>query len=118
VGRSDVASHRYGGIEFRVGRRELGHLHGSRLADLPFPMKVRNELIASGRAEAHHILPDSGWVSRWIRGAPDADAVIELFRMNYERSWLARSPHGLESQPKLAESERRLERATGIEPVF
>lgn len=31
-----VEPHRFGGVEFRVGRRELGHLHGSRLADLPF----------------------------------------------------------------------------------
>lgn len=32
------APHRFGGIEFRVGRRELGHLHGDHLADLPFPV--------------------------------------------------------------------------------
>src|SRR4029077_9807160 len=25
-----VAPHRFGGVEFRVGRRELGHLHGGR----------------------------------------------------------------------------------------
>jgi hypothetical protein len=83
-----MASHRYGGVEFRLGRRELGHLHGSRLADLPFPVAVRNQLIASGRAEPHHILPDSGWVSRRIY--EDADAVIALFRLNYERPWLTR----------------------------
>jgi hypothetical protein len=84
-----MGAHRYGGIEFRVGRRELGHLHGSRLADLPFPMAIRNELIASGRAKAHHILPDSGWVSHWIRNA-GAGEVIALFRLNYERPWLKR----------------------------
>jgi hypothetical protein len=85
-----MGPHRYGGIEFRVGRRELGHLHGSRLADLPFPVAVRNELIASGSAERHHILPNSGWVSRWIRGEADTEGVIELFRLNYERPWLGR----------------------------
>jgi hypothetical protein len=26
-----VASHRFGGVEFRVGRRELGYLHWDRL---------------------------------------------------------------------------------------
>jgi hypothetical protein len=36
-----VTPHRFGGVEFRVEHRELGHLHGSRLADLPFPLKVR-----------------------------------------------------------------------------
>jgi hypothetical protein len=79
--------HRFGGIEFRLGRRELGHLHGSRLADLPFPLLVRNELVAAGRAEPHHIYPDSGWVSYFIAGEADVARVIELFRLNYDRPW-------------------------------
>jgi hypothetical protein len=83
-----VSPHRYGGTEFRVGRRELGHVHGNRLADLPFPVPVRRELVAAGRAEPHHILPESGWVSVWIRDAADVDTAIELFRLNYERPWL------------------------------
>lgn len=83
-----VSPHRFGGIEFRVGRRELGHLHGDRLADLPFPVSIRRELVAAGRAEPHHILPRSGWVSFWIRGTADAAAAIELFRLNYQRPWL------------------------------
>lgn len=83
-----VSAHRFGGVEFRVGRRELGHLHGSRLADLPFPVKVREQLVASGKAETHHILPASGWVSCRIRSASDVDLVIELFRLNYERPWI------------------------------
>jgi luciferase-like monooxygenase len=83
-----AAPHRFGGVEFRLGRRELGHLHGSRLADLPFPVAVRNQLVAEGRAERHHILPASGWVSVRIRDDEDVRSVIELFRMNYERPWL------------------------------
>jgi hypothetical protein len=82
-----VASHRFGGIEFRVGRRELGHLHGSRLADLPFPLRIRNELIAAGRAQPHHVLPDTGWVSYYMRDTDDAEGAIDLFRLNYERPW-------------------------------
>ena len=82
-----VLPHRFGGREFRVGRRELGHLHGSRLADLPFPVRVREQLVTEGKAEPHHILPTSGWVSRRIRGEDDVADVIALFRMNYERSW-------------------------------
>jgi hypothetical protein len=79
-----VEPHRFGGVEFRVGRRELGHLHGNRLADLPFPVKVREQLVAAGRARPHHVLPDSGWVSVYIR---DVAAVVDLFRMSYERPW-------------------------------
>lgn len=80
------ATHRFGGIEFRLGRRELGHLHGEHLADLPFPRRVRDELVAAGRAVPHHVLPESGWVSRRVRGPQDVDAVVELFRMSYERA--------------------------------
>ncbi len=79
------APHRFGGIEFRVNHREIGHLHGDRLADLPFPTRIRNDLVASGRAQPHHVLPDSGWVSVRIRSADDVPGVLELFRMNYER---------------------------------
>jgi hypothetical protein len=64
---------------------ELGHLHGDSFADLPFPKKVRDELIAEGRASAHPPLPDSGWVRRRMEGPGDAEAVIGLFRMNYDR---------------------------------
>ena len=84
-----VAPHRFGGVEFRVGRRELGHLHGSRWADLPFPVRVRDELIAAGRVERHHVLPESGWVTVRIRNSGDVERVVELFRMNYDRTFAA-----------------------------
>lgn len=77
--------HRFGGVEFRVHNHEIGHLHGDRLADLPFPLRLRHELVAAGRAAPHHVLPDSGWVSFHIRGAGDVPAAIELFRLNYDR---------------------------------
>jgi hypothetical protein len=80
------ASHRFGGVEFLLGKREIGHLHGDRLADLPFPRRVRDELVESGRAKPHHVMPQSGWVSLWIEGEDDVPHVIELFRMSYERA--------------------------------
>ncbi|HMD36521.1 MAG TPA: luciferase family protein [Vicinamibacterales bacterium] len=83
-----VAPHRFGGVEYRVGRRELGHVHGDRLADLPFPVRIREELVAEGRAKPHHIMPESGWVSYWMHSEDDAAGAIELFRLNYERPWL------------------------------
>ncbi len=79
--------HRFGGTEFRVDHRELGHLHGCRLADLPFPLLVRNELVESGRAEPHHVFPDSGWITYRIRDRADVARVVALFRLNYERPW-------------------------------
>jgi hypothetical protein len=88
------ADHRFGGVEFRLGRRELGHLHGDRLADLPFPRSVRDELVAGGRAEPHHVLPDSGWVSRRVRGPEDVAAVVELFGLSLERALAASARRG------------------------
>ena len=86
--------HRFGGVELRFGQRELGHLHGNRLADLPFPLLVREELVTTGQAEPHRVFPDSGWVSVFIRDASDVRRVIALFRLNYERPWVDRPRKG------------------------
>ena len=78
--------HRFGGIEFRIKKREMGHIHDERVADIPFPLNVRNELVNSGRVSPHHVLPQSGWVSYWIeKGKGDIPAIIELFRLRYEQ---------------------------------
>ena len=76
--------HRFGGTEFRLGTRELGHLHGNKLLDIPFPTKVRDELIAAGKAQPHHVMPDSGWISFYIRKEEDVNAAIELLKRSYE----------------------------------
>jgi hypothetical protein len=86
--------HRFGGVAFHLGKRELGHIHGDRLADLPFPKRVAEELIADGRARPHHVVRDSGWVSRPIQDEGDVDAVLELFRLSYERATAAATRRG------------------------
>ena len=77
-------AHRFGGTEFRLGRREIGHIHGDYLVDIPFPKKVRDEVVAAGRAEPHHILPQSGWISFYLRQAADVEQAISLFRQSFE----------------------------------
>ncbi|HZP74001.1 MAG TPA: luciferase family protein [Gaiellaceae bacterium] len=83
--------HRFGGVEFRLGRREIGHLHGARWADLPFQRGVRDMLVETGRAQPHHVLPQTGWVSKHIRDDGDVAEVIELFRLSYERARIAQA---------------------------
>jgi Family of unknown function (DUF5519) len=85
-----VEGHRGGMVFFRVGRREIGHLHGARFADLPFPVRIRKELVASGKADLHYLHPATGWLTRYIRHEEDIETIIELFRMNYSRPWLQR----------------------------
>jgi hypothetical protein len=80
-----VRPHRFGGVEYLLGRTELGHVHGDRLADLPFPRRIRDDLIASNRAVPHHVLPHTGWVSRRMTSDADVVDVIDLFRLNYDR---------------------------------
>src|ERR1700752_2929278 len=70
--------HRFGGTEYRWGGKEIGHIHGDHLVDIPFPKSIRNELIAAGMAEPHHILPDSGWVSFYIKRDDQVEPAIAL----------------------------------------
>ncbi len=80
----EARPHRFGGVEFRAKGHEIGHLHGDRLADLPFPVSMRRELVAQGKARLHHVLPETGWVSYPIRSREDMDGALELFQLNYE----------------------------------
>ena len=64
---------------------------GTALLDLPFPVRIRRELVASGKADLHYLHPESGWVTHTIRGEQDAAAIIDLFRLNYHRPWLQRA---------------------------
>jgi MFS family permease len=77
--------YQYGGVEFHVNKREMGHIHGEKLADLPFPIKLRKEIIASGKALPHIIYPESMWVSYVIHSEEDIPKIIDLFRLQYER---------------------------------
>ena len=48
------------------------------------PKRVRDELVASGQAEPHHVLPDSGWVSVHLNDPGDVDRAIRILRRSYE----------------------------------
>ena len=76
--------HRFGGTEFRIGKREIGHIHGDSLVDIPFPTKIRDEIVAAGQAEPHHVLPESGWVSFYLKDAGDVQKAIDLFNRSYQ----------------------------------
>ena len=76
--------HRFGGVEYVIGKREIGHIHGDHLVDIPFPKKLRDEIVATGRAGPHHILPETGWVSFYLRQESDVEQAIALLHENYE----------------------------------
>jgi hypothetical protein len=76
--------HRFGGTEFRIGKREIGHIHDDLLVDIPFPKKIRDEIVAAGEAQPHHILPETGWVSFYLKEKDDVQKAIILFQRSYE----------------------------------
>lgn len=80
----EAQPHRFGGTEWKLGRREIGHIHGDALVDIPFPKKVRDEVTAAQLAERHHFLPESGWVSVWLRQPSDLANALLLLRKSYE----------------------------------
>src|SRR5256886_11274131 len=77
---------RRGEFAFRVGRREIGHLHGDHAAHFSFPKDVWAELFAAGRITYHPVFPDrEGPGARRIEDEDDVRDVIALMRLNYER---------------------------------
>jgi Family of unknown function (DUF5519) len=74
-----LSPHRFGGIEFvdQTGR-ELGHLHGNGLLDVPVGNEAAASLLASGRVQSHHVFPRSKWVSFQIESEADVPFALEL----------------------------------------
>jgi hypothetical protein len=78
---------------YRLGRRQIGHIHDTGVADLTFPRAVHNELISDGLAEPHR----GGFpavVSYYIRGPEDVQGALDLFRMSYDRARAAERRRG------------------------
>ena len=81
---------------FKLGRREIGHLHGDYAAHFGFPKAVWQELFDQGRIGYHPAFPGRpGYGARQIENEDDIRAVIELLRLNYDR---AVERHGLPGQ--------------------
>jgi hypothetical protein len=75
-----------GELAFRVGRRELGHVHGDHTAHLAFPEDVWLELKAQNRISEHPVFPGkAGPAVRRIEDDADVRDVIALLRLNYDR---------------------------------
>jgi hypothetical protein len=96
--------HRFGGIQWRLGRREIGHIHGDEKVEIRFPKRLRNELVAAHQVEAHHVRPDSGWVTLPLRTDADLKWAVVLLRHSYElaRQRVAREGGRQVPSPKTA----------------
>jgi hypothetical protein len=82
-----------GEYSFKVGAREIGHLHGERVAHFGFPKAVWQELYDAGRIDYHPVFPGkAGFGARAIASPEDEDDVIAILRLQYDR---VVSKHGL-----------------------
>jgi hypothetical protein len=88
-----------GEFAFKLGRRQIGHLHGDHAAHFSFPKRVWADLREQGRIVPHPVFPDSqGPAARKIESEADIRDVVELLRLNYDRA-VAR--HGLPSKAEV-----------------
>ena len=77
---------RRGEFAFKLGGKEIGHLHGDHVAHLFFSKQVWEDLAAQGRITPHPVFPHKhGPAARSIESAEDIRDVIALMRLNYER---------------------------------
>lgn len=82
-----------GELSLKLGRREIGHLHGDHAVHLGFPKEVWHELHDEGRIDYHPVFPDKpGFASRRIEDPDDVRDAIAMLRINYDR---AVAKHGL-----------------------
>ena len=76
-----------GELSLRLGKREIGHLHGDHALHLGFPKKVWHELYEAGRIDYHPVFPGKpGYAARRIEDSDDVRDVIALLRLNYDRA--------------------------------
>ena len=75
-----------GEFSFKLGKREIGHLHGDHVMHLGFPKAVWHELYAQERIDYHPVFPGKpGFAARRIESPDDVRDVIALLRINYDR---------------------------------
>jgi hypothetical protein len=77
---------RRGEFSFKVGFREIGHLHGDHAAHFTLPKAVWSKLFEEGRVDYHPVFPGRpGMGARTIETDDDVEDVIALMRLNYKR---------------------------------
>lgn len=93
-----VGEHRFGGTEWRVGPREIGHVHSWGMLDIAYLRALRDTLIEEGHTGVHHLLNESGWTTCYIEHPDDYDHARWLVRLSYlyHVSILKKTPAGAE----------------------
>ena len=86
-------SGRFGATSFRYGKREIGHIHHDRIADLPVTTEMREDILARGRARKHRA-GVKGYISYPLKDQEDVSEVLEILGRNYDRAKAAAERRG------------------------
>lgn len=78
-----VGDHRFGGTEWRVGPREIGHVHAWGMLDVAYLRALRDALVAEGQTGVHHLLDESGWTTFYVEHPDDYEHARWLVRLSY-----------------------------------
>jgi hypothetical protein len=84
---------RFGAVAFRYGKREIGHIHRDRIADLPVTAEMREVILSEGRARPHRA-GVKGYISYPLEGREDVSVVLEILGRNYDRAKAAAERRG------------------------
>jgi hypothetical protein len=76
---------RFGAVAFRYGKREIGHIHRDRVADLPVTREMRESILSKGRARPHRA-GVKGYISYPVQDQEDLSVVLEILGWNYDRA--------------------------------
>jgi len=114
--------HRFEGREFTLGPREVGHVHRWGIVDVPFTERLREQLIEEGKTGEHHVVPESGWTTRYIEDESDVDRATWLLRLSYlyHVNTLKKTPAGAEKFANVDVDEElaELDASDGVTDAF
>ena len=98
-----VGDHRFGGTEWRVGPREIGHVHAWGMLDVAYLRALRDALIEEGQTGVHHLLDQSGWTTFYLERPDDYDHARWLVRLSYlyHVNVLKKTPAGAEAYAEI-----------------
>ena len=88
-----VGSYRYGGSEYMLGTREIGHVHPDGRVDVTLPKGIKDQLVQEGRAQPHYIHPDSAMVSFHMHSRGDVHYALWLLRLGYIQQLIRQFQH-------------------------
>ena len=78
-----IHPHRFGGIEFQLNGKEIGHIHNFGTMDILFGNKLREALVFEELAKPHHIFPQTGWISYYFESENDIKNAVWLLRLSH-----------------------------------